>query len=195
MAMNFAGGKKKSSNGRVEDGLFPARIVQILDLGIQKNEWQGEEKIQHQVRITFEFPTEKVMVDDVERPRWLGKNYTVSNHEKSALFALLKAADPDGSVTNKGRNVKAMLGLPLMVEVGSTGTGNAKIANTSRLMKGMTVAELENEPQFFDMSDASTFDVFEKLPKWIQEIIQGGVEFDETKFYQVMSKEDARGPF
>ena len=178
MALNFAeGSKKKTDFGRIEDGSYPARVQGIIDLGIQADEWEGETKENHKVFVTFEFPTEKIMVEDVERPRWLSREYAVSNNEKSALYGLLKATDPDGKITNKGRNVKALLGLPLMVTVGSTKTGNAKIAGVARLMKGVTVGELENPTLFLDLSD---FDVvaWKRLPQWLQDKIKTGVDFN-----------------
>lgn len=185
-------GKKKSS-GRIDDGVYVARIVQLIDLGIQENEWEGVTKEQQKVFITFEFPTERIVVDDVDRPRWLSKDYTVSLSEKATLYKLLKAADPDGKITNKGRNVKALLGLPVMVEVGSTSTGNAKIVNTTRVMKGMTVGELENPTVFFDL-DKPDMIIFNKLPEWLKEKIKTGIGFDSAILTQDKFNED-ENPF
>jgi hypothetical protein len=179
LSNGFVVSKGSKISGRVEDGTHVARVQGIVDLGIQKSEWKGEIKDVQKVFITFEFPTERIEVDGVSRPRWLSKEYTVSNHEKSALFSLLKAIDPDGKVTNKGRNVKALLGLPVMVEVGSTETGNAKVVNTIKLMKGMVVDALENPTTFFDI-DRVDITVWNRLPKWLQEKIQGGVGFDPS---------------
>lgn len=178
LSKGFTGSGKKS-NGRIEDGTYGARIQGLVDLGLQKTEWKGETKENYKVFITFEFPTERVEVEGVSRPRWLSKEYTISTHEKSALYGLLKAADPDGKATNKGRHVKGLLGLPVMVEVGSTESGNAKVVNVIKPMKGMAVGELENPTTFFDL-DKIDFKVWEKLPTWLQDKIKGGVDFDAS---------------
>ncbi|MCI4435261.1 MAG: hypothetical protein JHC33_00425 [Ignisphaera sp.] len=185
-------GKKKSS-GRIEDGTYVARIVQLIDLGMQEIEWEGEKKQQQKVFITFEFPTERVEVDGVDRPRWLSKDYTVSLSEKAALYKLLKAVDPDGKITSKGRNVKAILGLPIMIEVGSTSTGNAKIISVARPMKGMPVGELENPTTFFDLDYADKV-IFDKLPKWLQDKITNGIDFSSSVFEKEIDDLD-QNPF
>ena len=185
--MDFNKSKKSggaSKNGRVEDGTYAARIVQVVDLGVQKGEYKGEETIKPEVMITFEFPTETLTIDGEEKPRWLSKQFTVSMNEKSALYALVQAFDIDGKATRRGSKPEGLLGLAGMVTVGSTASGNAKVAGVSRLMKGLTVPELFNDPIYFDLdstSDANN-DSFQKLPQWLQEKIQTAMNFDSSKF-------------
>lgn len=187
--MNFNSSKKKSSsgkNGRVEDGTYMARIVQVVDLGVQKGEYKGEEYIRPEVMITFEFPTETLTIEGEEKPRWLSRQYTVSMNEKSALYSLVNAADPDGKATKKGSNAKGLLSLPVMVTVGSTATGNAKVVGVSRMMKGMSIPELYNDPVFFelDSNDTANKQAFEGLPDWLKEKIQTSMNFSTSKFAQ-----------
>ena len=140
MALNFSETKKRVDYGRVEDGTYPARVVRIIDFGLQyatdfktgevKKYDDGNDVIQHKVWIDFELPTETIDIDGVKKPRWYGKEYTVSSHEKAAIQALLKAADPDGKATMKGKNVVGLLGLPVMLTIGSTSTGNGNLPNT-----------------------------------------------------------------
>ena len=201
MALNFAEGKKKSKKdfGRVEDGAYPARVVQIIDLGMQietdyktgeaKTYDDGNPMIRHKVWINFEFPTETIEIDGENKPRWYGKEFTVSTHEKSALHNLLRAVDGKGEHTNKGRNVKGLLGLPAMVTIGSTSGGKAKISAVSGVPKGMPVGDLSNPTTFFDL-DSDDLATFEKIPNWMQDKIKNGVDFDETKFYQAVNKKD-----
>ncbi len=176
---NLTASSGKKNLGRIDEGTFPARIVQIIDLGVQEDEYLGERKVGHKVFINFEFPTELVTVGDEDKPRWLGKEYTVSLHEKATLTKLIAAADPEGKATSKGRNMKGLLGLPLMVSIGSTEKGNPKISNVARLMKGLTVGELVNKSIFFDMDDGDV-EQFNKLPQWMQDKIKGGLDFNDT---------------
>lgn len=200
MALNFAEAKKaKKDFGRVEDGAYPARVVQIIDFGRQietdyktgevKKYDDGNDIVKHKVWINFEFPTETIEIDGETKPRWYGKEFTISNHEKSAMFSLLKAIDPKGTATNKGRNVKGMLGLPAMVTIGSTSGGKAKIVSVSGVPKGMQVDALANPEVLFDL-DGDDLDTFNSLPKWMQDRITDGVDFDTTRFYQVVNKKD-----
>lgn len=202
MALNFAEKTvtKKKEVSRVEDGAYPARIVQVIDFGKQIEtdyktgepkvyEDSGQPVIKHKVWINFELPTETIELDGEQRPRWYGKEYTVSGHEKSALFALLKAIDPKGEHASHGRNVRGILGLPLMVTIGSTSSGKAKVAGVSAVPKGMHVEALANGETFFDL-DGDDIDVFESLPKWMQDRIIDGIDFDKTNFYQVINTKD-----
>jgi hypothetical protein len=193
MALNFSETKKRVDYGRVEDGTYPARVVRIIDFGLQyatdfktgevKKYDDGNDVIQHKVWIDFELPTETIDIDGVKKPRWYGKEYTVSSHEKAAIQALLKAADPDGKYTMKGKNVVGLLGLPVMLTIGSTSTGKAKVAGITRLIKGMSVDLLANPTLFFDLDEA-TYKDFELLPEWMQKRIKDGVDFESTGLYK-----------
>lgn len=206
MGLNFSETKKaKKDFGRIEEGTFPARVVSIIDFGMQYatdyktgevKKWEdGNDVVQHRVWLNFEFPTETIEIDGEVKPRWAGREFVVSAHEKSALTALLKAIDPKGENTNKGRNVKGMLGLPAMVTIGSTSSGKAKIVSVSGVPKGMQVDSLQNPEQFFDL-DSEDVEQFEKLPDWMKKRITEGVDFDSTRFYQVVNKKDvAKGDY
>lgn len=207
MALNFSSEAKQSKKiyPRIEDGAYPARIVSLIDFGNQyatdfktgeiKRYDDGNEVIQHKVWINFEFPTELIEVDGVERPKWVGREFAVSSHEKSALFALMKAVDPKGENTNKGRNVKGLLGLPAMVTIGSTSGNKAKITTISPVPKGVQVDALANPEQFFDL-DSDDVEFFDSLPDWMQKRITEGVDFDSTRFYQAVNKKDmAKGDY
>lgn len=74
-----ATGGKKTDFGRVEDGTHMARVVQIIDLGMQQQtDWKtgeartwddGKPMIKPEVFITFEFPTERIDIDGESKPR------------------------------------------------------------------------------------------------------------------------------
>lgn len=192
--------KARVDYGRVDDGAYPARIVQIIDFGKQvETDWKtgapltyedsGEEIIKHKVWINFEFPDELIDVDGVDKPRWYGKEYTVSAHEKSALSALLKAVDPKGVATEGGRNVKGLLGLPAMVTIGSTSSGKAKVSSVSGVPRGMQVGPLVNPEVFFDLDepDQATFGT---LPKWMKDRITNGIDFAYTGLGKLMNGGD-----
>jgi hypothetical protein len=196
--------KARVDYGRVDDGAYPARIVQIIDFGKQyETDWKtgnvmvyedsGEEIVKHKVWINFEFPDELIEVDGNEKPRWYGKEYTVSAHEKSALAALLKAVDPKGVATEGGRNVKGLLGLPAMVTIGSTSSGKAKVSSVSGVPRGMQVGPLANPEVFFDLDepDQATFGM---LPKWMKDRITNGIDFAYTGLGKQMGSGETARP-
>jgi hypothetical protein len=184
----ISGGKKKQP---FEEGVYVARIVQLVDLGIQHTEYEGQEKDVHQVYITYEFPTERIEVNNESRPRWISKQYTVSMHEMSALYKVVKAADPEDKFTNKGRNVKGLIGLPVQIEVGTTASGNAKVSSVSRVMKGIQVGELENKPIYFDFDDFDA-EQFIKFPDFLQDLIKSAQDFNPDWLKGVAKKQEKR---
>ena len=181
----------KKTVKKVSVGTHLAMPVQIIDLGQQyQTDWKtgeikqyedsGEDIIKHMVYITFEFPFETDQFDGVDKPLWLGKKYTVSTHELAALTGLLKAIKP--GVTD----LRDIVGLPTMLEVGETSGGNPKIVsatsapnkyvvdNPASPLDGEVVdttsLELFNEPRVYSIEDGKN-EVFEQLPKWLQEQI------------------------
>lgn len=176
-----AGTPSNKKKGRIEEGTYVARITQLIDLGTQESDYEGLVKNRHEIMVTFEFPTETINIKGEEKPRWLSKNYTVSSHEKAAILTLMSSADPEGKHTNGGRNLTGLLGLPLMVSVGSTKTGNAKVQSVAKLMKGVSVAELSKPGVVFDLSSTDRT-VFDTLPDWVQEKVRLSIDYHNTVF-------------
>ena len=173
MSLNTATtAKKKTDFGRVGEGSYPARVVQIIDLGMQQQtDWQtGENKtwdngdimLKPEVYITYELPTETITINDEEKPRWLAKTYILSNHEKAALTGAMAACGVTGT------NVADMLDKPVLLTVGTTSGGKDKITGVAPMMKGMDVPPLSNPATVFDL-DNPDMEVFEKLPNFIKE--------------------------
>lgn len=159
-----SGSKSFAPIPQLEAGTYPAKVAQIVTLGKQyKRNWQTQEIetwddgnliIQEVMYISFEVEDEYVTIGDEQQPRWIGKEYTISLHEKSALTALLKMLKQDPS-----DNLENALGKGVLLTVGATSSGNAKISGVAGLMKGMTVSPVENaEKSFlfdFDEPDAT----------------------------------------
>lgn len=180
---------KKQDLGRVENGTYPARVVQIIDLGQQvQTDWQTQEPktyddgnlvIKPEAFVNFEFPTERIVIDEEDRPRWLGKQYVISSHEKAALMGLMAATAPDS------KNLADALTKPCTVTVGSTSGGNAKIVGVTPLMKGTAVPELENPPVVFDF-DEPDMSVWDNIPNWIKEKIKSATNYEGSKLQKLV---------
>ena len=189
------GGNKKEYP-RVEDGTYPARVVQLINLGRQvKTDWKtgevetyddGNPIVQPKVWVTFELPTETIDYGGEESPRWYSKEYTISAHEKAALPVLLAACGVDsGDITD-------LLDKPLLVTIGSTVSGKAKITQTSKLMKGMEVPDIFKKEKMvvFDPYQPD-MDVWETLPRFLREKIESAVDYDKMRFPASDKKETA----
>ena len=83
--MTFKAASTASSNFKRPDpvavGTYPARLVQVIDLGVQpRRPYKGEPKEPiHMVRTTYELTTEFMKnedgTDDVTRPRWISEDF------------------------------------------------------------------------------------------------------------------------
>lgn len=63
------------------EGIHPAVCVDVIDLGQETSEWQGEKKIRNCLRITFEI---EAKMDD-GKPFVIAKKFTASLHQKAKL--------------------------------------------------------------------------------------------------------------
>lgn len=164
-----------SGSTAIEAGTYPARCVGVVDFGIQHNDFNGKD--QEKVALIFELPTERITVDGVDKPRWLSKQYTASLHEKSTLRQHLdawrgKAFTPEELA---GFDLRNVINAPCMLTITNTeknGSTYANIKAVSKPMKGMSVAELENDPILFDMEADDAETVFETLPSWMKDVIE-----------------------
>lgn len=163
---------------RIEEGTYPARFSCIVDLGEQmQTDWQTGAELPEKPRvlITWTLPTETLNIehDDgstEEVSRVISKEYTLSTHEKSGLYALMKGMKVSGF------DVTKLLGLPCLVTVGSTINDNAKVIGCVGVPSGMEVAEVENV-RFFDFDDPKE-EIFDTLPGWVKDKIREATNYN-----------------
>jgi len=163
----------KTKAPRIDEGTYMARVVSIIDLGIQpQTDWQTGEATDPKPRalFTWELPTETLEITNDEgetedRPRWMSKEYTLSSYEMSNLHKLLVALGKRDIV-----DLRELLDIECMVTIGSTVNGNAKIVAVVPSPKGMPIPELANEAKFFDFDEPSE-ELFKLQPNWIKEKI------------------------
>ena len=180
MSLKFKEVSSTPKYERIGEGLYPARVVGIIDVGIQRfTDFNQNEVCKPKVVMIFELPTETIEVEEageiIEKPRWVSKEFVISFHEKSALIKILT-----GLGWKKGENLDSLINKACMVQLGTTANGNDKLEGVTRVPKGITVGDLYNTPMVFDMDEPDP-QVFEKLPKWIKTKITEAVNFDEEK--------------
>lgn len=166
----------------IEPGLYPARCVGVVDIGLQHNDFNGKDT--NQVIIVFELPTERIEVDGVDKPRWLSNFYTSSLHEKAKLRKMLETWRGKAFTVDelRGFDLTQIIDKPCMVTVANTeknGVTRSNITAVSPPMKGMAVAPLENEPLIFDMDVPDAVEKKAKLPQWMQDKVAESATWQE----------------
>lgn len=171
---------------RIEDGSYPVRLVQVIDIGLQEkidfDTNQPTGSYHPRAILTWEFPTERIEVDGEDRPRWLSQEVTISYHERAKLPQIIQALDPQ----REAETLVDLLGRPALSTVASTKNNKPKIASIVQLPKSLQVGELENDPVAFDMDDFDN-EIFNSLPDWLKNRIK------EAKNYPFQDQEGVGG--
>ena len=179
MSLNPNTKQKKSKPEAIKKGTYPARLVQLIDLGVQpQTDMNGVEKEPApEVWLTLEFPTKRIEVNEESRPRWVSKRIKNSWHEKANFPKWMEVF---GYVPKKTKHLSELLSAPCLAAVGLTSGGNNKIENVLEVPEGMIVGELENDPKVFDFDDPD-MEVFNSLPSFLQDIIISSPSFSGSE--------------
>jgi hypothetical protein len=193
MALNANNSKNTGGGGSIdpiEPGTYPARLVMVVDLGLQaQRPYQGQEKQPaYEILTTYELLDEFVKDEDgndlEDKPRWMSETFPLHRLDADRAKSTIryKSLDP---VVQYGGDWSQLINIACSVTVVQN-VGNGKnagkvfnnIAGVS-LMRPRDVKNappLVNEPVVFDL-DNPDIEEFYKLPNWIQEKIKGGLEF------------------
>lgn len=190
--MGNGGGKKQEP---VAIGTYMARLVQVLDLGLQPQEYQGQIKAPKQeVNLTYELVTEFMKDDegkpDTTKPRWIGESF-VLNNLKADLAKSTKRIKAIDQANQYNGDLIQMIGMPCLVTVAhnkskSNGNVYANVSMVSPPMAGIPCPELKNEPKVFDLSNPNG-DIFLALPEFLQAKIKANLEYPGSKLERLLS--------
>ena len=167
----------------VPAGTHVARCYQIIHIGTVPDTYQGEDRLVNKVRLVFELPLETSDFGKGEQPFSIGRDFTLSMHEKSGLRAFVQSwlgealSDSDASKFDIG----TLLGKEAMINVMHRSANNGKtysdLKGASPLVKGMTCPPLVNSAFLLDY-DSEDFDLrFKMLPEWLQNKVSSSAEF------------------
>ncbi len=163
-------------------GMFPARVAQVLDLGLQaRKAWKGKDKPPViQLWVTYELVTEFMKDEDgnaiLDKPRWISEkmNLFSLDQENATSTKRIKGIDPTGELDGDWGRAVAM---PCLVQVVHSKDGKyANIGGVSPEMNGMVTPALINDAKTFDM-DAPDMEVFNALPDFLQGMMKENLEF------------------
>lgn len=214
MALNakdkeYTGGKRVDQEA-LEAGTYPARLVQVIDLGVQEQDpFAGQEpkppvqKLMVTYELSDEFIKNEEGEEQTDKPRWLSEEFAFHPLESDLATSTKRYYALDPKCEKKGE-WPDLIGTPVMLTiVQNIGKGkNAgrifnKITATSsmRQKEAEKLPELKNDGKVLDLSDVSTVDVLMTLPEWIQKKIKEGLEFEGSPMAEAVKnyKKDDKG--
>lgn len=192
MALNAANYKLTSKFERpdpIEPGAYEGRVVQIVDLGLQKQQFKGEEKLPKDelyltVELLDEFMKDEDGEDILDKPRWISERFTMNSLESENAKSTKRyfALDP----TNKyGGDWTKLLGTPCVVTIVNNPDkkdpsiiyDNIHSISAMRAKAAKNAPELVNTPLVFDRADADVT-AFYSLSKYVQNLIRNALDFE-----------------
>lgn len=180
--MAIIASKGKTTFEPISEGVHIAICIAVVDLGTQTSSWNGEEKSQHKVAITWEVPEETVMGEEGPVPKVITRMYTLSLNEKSALRPHLESWR-GRSFTDKeleAFDLRAILGKGCQIGVLHEYKNDrtyAGVGNVMSLPRGMEPPAPCHPLVYFDLSDPKSLEQFESLPEFLKLRIEASPEY------------------
>jgi len=179
--------KERTQREILPAGTYLARLYSIIELGTSSYTWQGKEIASHKVQLTWELPTEMKVFDEAkgEQPRVIGDSYGFSMAPKANLRNVVVHGMLGTSLTDTeadGFDIDSLLGNPCLLSIGHQPDKNdpeikyERILSVSPLMKGQTCPDQINPSVTLYFNDWKP-EVFEKVPKWLQDKITASPEY------------------
>lgn len=183
----------------LDSGSYPARVVQMVILGVQASRpYKGEEKPPRlTIRITYEM-LDEFMKDEEgndldDKPRWLSEEFPFMSLKADLAKSTKRyfALDPDDKADG---DWSKLIGAPCVVTIVQEADKRPgidriyeKVANVSamRPKEAAKAPELKNPPLVWDFYNPD-LDVFKNFPDWVQEKIKSAVDYPGSKLEQLL---------
>ena len=197
------GGGNRVEQENLDPGSYPARLVQILDMGLQpQRPYQGKEK-PPMPEITLTYELVDVFMKDADgkeledKPRWVSETIPLHNlkAEKAKSTQRYYAFDPNEEFEG---DFTKLISMPITVTIVNNKVGDKiydNIATTSamRAKDAAKCPELVNKPKVFVL-DEPDMEVFNSLPQWLQDKIKGNLEYEGSALQKLSGKAPAKLP-
>lgn len=202
MATNLNNIKNKSSGFKqpiLSAGAYPARIVQIIDLGLQPQpDYLGEAKEPaYEIDITYELLDEFCVSEDgtvnEDLPRWVSERIPLKSLKAEKAKSTLRYLVLDPKMEFKGEFL-SLVGKPCMVNIVENpgkGKNAGKVFNNvsgisqMRDKEATKAPELKNPAVTFSL-DTPDINVFNKMPSWLQDKVKANLEFNGSKLQKLL---------
>lgn len=186
----------QSEYPQVPTGVHKARCVKIIDLGTQKQDYQGDISWKKQFMIIWEIPE---YTNNENEPLTLSKFYTLSLHEKSNLAKDLQSwkGKAISSSEKKGFDITSLLGDACQLNVIEGKNGRPKISNVMKIKDTDVSSEQIIPSFFFSLAEyqKGNKEKFNQLSEGIRNIVLKAREFDDTDHGTSDMNHDTNVPF
>lgn len=207
MALKAPKGQPKTNfpeQKNIEAGVYPARVVQIIDFGLQPQKpYKGQDKPPCQeIGLTYELVDEFMKDEegnDIEdKPRWISETLPFYGlyADKAKSTQRYLVFDPkqewDGDFANA-------ITLPCNVTIINNPGSNGKVYDNVASIAAMRPRDaascppLVNKPKVFDL-DNPDMEVFNSFPKWIQEKLSNNLNFEGSPLQKALAGKPAGKP-
>lgn len=201
------GAKNVTKQEHIEAGTYPARVVSVLDLGLQaQRPYKGEEKPpKHEIRMTYELLDEFCLDEDgnemEDKPRWISEDFPFNSLSADLAKSTKRylALDPQQKL---GGDFTLLVDLPCMVTiVNKDGQGKhaGKVFNNVGAVSGMRpkeaakAAPLVNPAKVFVL-DEPDLEVLRSLPEFLQDKIKGNLEYNGSVLQKLLQGGEGESP-
>lgn len=187
----------------IEPGTYPARLVQVLDLGMQpQRPFQGQEKAPaRELMLTYEL-VDCFMVDEngddiEEKPRWVSESFPFHSLASDKAKSTKRYLSFDPQLEHEG-DFSQLIGAAINVTIVNNAVGDKvydNIASTSP-MRPKDVAkcpELKNPTKMFDLEEPD-MEVFNLLPEWLREKIKGNLQYEGSSLQKLVEAGGEKKP-
>lgn len=189
--------KKFAPQANLEPGTYPARLVQIIDLGLQAQKpYQGKDKSPAQeVMFTYEL-VDSFMLDESgneieEKPRWISETLPMFPlfADRAKSTQRYNAFDPKGDFNG---DFSLAIGMAVNVAIVNNTQGDKTYDNiggvgSMRPKDSEKCTPLKNPTKLFD-ADEPNMEVFNTLPKWIQDKIKGNLNYQGSALQKALGE-------
>lgn len=188
--------ENRVAQANIEPGVYPGRLVQVIDLGVQpQRPYQGKDKPPAQeIMLTYELVDEFMKDengDDIEgKPRWVSENFVLHSLKADMAKSTKRyhAFDPE---EHMGGDWGKLLDSPINITIVNNKVGEKTYDNVANLsaMRSKDAAncpDLVNPTKVFDLDDPD-MEVFASLPKWIQDKLTSNLNYKGSKLEEKLA--------
>lgn len=203
-ANNQPVGGNRVAQPNIEPGSYPARVVSVVDLGVQpQRPYKGQVKPPAQmIRVTYEL-TDVFMLDEdgneiEDKPRWISEDFKLLGLGADLAVSTKRYNTIDPKNEHDGDWSKVLTNGVMVAIVNNPGKDGKVYDNISgtsvmRQRDLDKLAELKNEPFFFDLTEPS-IDIWKKLPQWLQDKIKENINYEGSLLQEMVDGAPAAQP-
>lgn len=189
-----SGGGSTKARPLAKAGVQAARVIHVVDLGIQERSFAGETKPPvRQIFVNFELVNENHKDDEGKdfRLNLSAKRMNFLKDEKATIVKFLSSIDPDGSC---GGDMSKLVGRACLVTVvhnkkekDGKAVTYANLGGVSLPPEGFEIKPLAGKPVVFEF-DNPTKEALIELPKFLHNILKQSLKYAGSKTESLLSE-------